>query len=1094
MIHYLGKKVEIEIDPFIKTSWNKAKKWRYGYNEQINVIIISKDGTLGDVYNVNGINIGLPEVPNKKEIINHEKFPKDQKWKREELPQGLNEKTQNEPRFEQYIDLQFKRRFEGVWIYIKGQPVYIPGTYWFGIQWVRDEVDYPDFRNIQNELMIFWEACKADQRCYGMQYVKNRRIGASFLSIVELLESGSINEDKLLGIVSKSGGDSQKLFNRLVKGFKRLPCFFKPLQDGTNTPKKELVFDVPTKRKGKNDVESEEGLSTIIYWVNTTINAMDGDAIFRSVLDECFGEGTKILMHDMSFKNIEDIKANDVVLVEGGKKVRVAKTMNGVDEMFLVKQPYSKDYIVSSKHKLYLEQRCKVDGIKDDGVKTMTPEEFINLKKYRKRTTFGVRSNGIELPYSEVKIEPYILGLWLGDGLNDSSTILVNIEKDAEIANYIKKYVEDNNFSLSIKNTKSEVCKKYSINRPEGNQGRYRKLLENKFRTNLKKYNLLNNKHVPIDYVNNSKDIRLKLLAGLLDSDGYLSKKGGSYTYELALNRIEIFEDVVKIIRSLGFKTGVRIKKSNYNTNNYVVNISGNIQEIPCLLKRRQVPIDYERKYCPNINKISVEPIGKNKYFGIQLEAYNDNDRRLILEDFTISMNCGKYPKDVPFDKYWYVVKTSHSKGIRITGKAMCVSTVNAKSKGGQEYENIWDASDINVRDKNGQTESGLYRIFIAAKYCLEGMFDQYGFTIIEDPEKPIMTDEGIETTIGSITWLQNKADSIKNPEDLNEFYRQFPNEVEDAFRDESGNCAFNTINLAEQLKHNKNVLLDNTTGNEEVERGNFSWVNGIQDTTVQWNPDPLNGRFWIAKKCHPSPEYRNLKEKKTVNGITAWSPLNEHIGCFGVDPYNTSEAADGKGSMGAILLTTKYNTGPFPNNALILEYLDRAPKIELFFEDVLMAMVYFSMPMLCELSNFEFLRMIKNRGYRHFSLNNPYKTYAELIPAEKELGGVPPQNDKIGEQQFYATEAYVFDYMGVAKNDQNRLVGEMGYFPFSRTIQQLQKVDLRKRTKFDAYIGLSLSLIGNQKRIYKAIEQKPIQLSTLFKTFDNSGNVSKSY
>lgn len=741
MIHYLGKKVEIDIDPFVKTSWNKAKKWRYGYNEQINVIIISKDGTLGDVYSVNGINIGLPEVPNKKEIINHEKFPKDQKWKREELPQGLNEKTQNEPRFEQYIDLQFKRRFEGVWIYIKGQPVYIPGTYWFGIQWVRDEVDYPDFRNIQNELMIFWEACKADQRCYGMQYVKNRRIGASFLSIVELLESGSINEDKLLGIVSKSGGDSQKLFNRLVKGFKRLPCFFKPLQDGTNTPKKELVFDVPTKRKGKNDVESEEGLSTIIYWVNTTINAMDGDAIFRSVLDE-----------------------------------------------------------------------------------------------------------------------------------------------------------------------------------------------------------------------------------------------------------------------------------------------------------------------------------------------------------------SGKYPKDVPFDKYWYIVKTSHSKGIRITGKSMVVSTVNAKNKGGQEYENIWDASEISVRDKNGQTESGLYRIFIPAKYCLEGMFDEYGFTIIEDPEKPIMTDEGIMTSIGSITWLQNKADSIKNPEDLNEFYRQFPNEVEDAFRDESGNCAFNTINLAEQLRHNKNVLLDNTTGNEEVERGNFSWVNGIQDTTVQWNPDPLNGRFWIAKKCHPSPEYRNLKEKKTVNGITAWSPVNEHIGCFGVDPYNTSESADGKGSMGAILLTTKYNTGPFPNNALILEYLDRAPKIELFFEDVLMAMVYFSMPMLCELSNYEFLRMIKNRGYRHFSLNNPYKTYAELNPAEKEFGGVPPQNDKIGEQQFYATEAYVFDYMGVAKNDQNRLVGEMGYFPFSRTIEQLQKVDVKKRTKFDAYIGLSLSLIGNQKRIYKAIEQKPIQLSSLFKTFDNTGNVSKSY
>jgi hypothetical protein len=74
--------------------------------------------------------------------------------------------------------------------------------------------------------MIFWEACKTDNRSYGMQYVKNRRIGASFMAIIEC---GTINEDKLLGIVSKTGADSSKIFKRLIKGFRRLPCFFQPL-------------------------------------------------------------------------------------------------------------------------------------------------------------------------------------------------------------------------------------------------------------------------------------------------------------------------------------------------------------------------------------------------------------------------------------------------------------------------------------------------------------------------------------------------------------------------------------------------------------------------------------------------------------------------------------------------------------------------------------------------------------------------------------------------------------------------------------------------------------------------------------------------
>lgn len=411
MVFYLGKKVEV-IDESTRLLKNKNKSWSYGYHEAIDTVVISKNGTLGEVYNIYGINIGLPEPPkDKKEILNSGLISVNQKWKREELPPGLNENNWYESRYEEFVSSQFKKRDEGAFIYLNGKLVYLTGTYWFFVQWLREEAEYPKLRIIQNELMIFWEACKADERSYGMMYGKNRRFGASALGNTEQLEAGTIHENKILGTISKKGNDAKKLFNRLVRAFKRLPPFFKPETDGNSTPKTELVLtEQNRKRKAGETVTEGQGLDTIISWHNTEINAMDGEKIFRSLIDECFAEGTKILMSDLSFKNIEDIVIGDEVIVEGGKKIRVANTFKGTDDMYKVSQPYSKDYIVNSKHRLYLEQRCKVKSIKDDGVKIMTPVEYISLGNYKKRTTFGVRSLGIELPFQEIPTDPYILG------------------------------------------------------------------------------------------------------------------------------------------------------------------------------------------------------------------------------------------------------------------------------------------------------------------------------------------------------------------------------------------------------------------------------------------------------------------------------------------------------------------------------------------------------------------------------------------------------------------------------------------------------------------------------------------------------------
>lgn len=391
--------------------------------------------------------------------------------------------------------------------------------------------------------------------------------------------------------------------------------------------------------------------------------------------------------------------------------------------------------------------------------------------------------------------------------------------------------------------------------------------------------------------------------------------------------------------------------------------------------------------------------------------------------------------------------------------------------KGGAEFQTIFNQSDTEEpRNKNDQTTSGLYGLFIPARYGLEGKYDTYGFSIVDDLKEKVLTDEGIYTKMGSVSYLKNEAEAFKEKNDLegeHEFKRQFAETLKDAFRDESGECSFNLIKIEQQIDYNTDESNHDKNGSNEIERGNFTWKDGIQDTEVIWNPNPL-GRFWLASGCHPPLEFRNQKEMITKNGVTAWSPMAEHIGCAGVDPYDRNSSADGRGSKGAIHIQTKFNTSDLPNNAYILEYLDRAATVELFFEDCLMCLVYFSMPMLAELSNVSFLKMIKERGYRHYSLNNPFKSYKDLSPTEKELGAAPAQDAKIGLQQFYAIESYIENYTGNATNDNERPKGSMGFMPFNRTLTQWKDIDLRTpggRTKFDAYISSSLAALGNQRR-----------------------------
>ena len=288
------------VEPIKKTTitrLNRTKKWKYGYNKEHDIVVISKTGKIGDILEIQGLRIALPMLPvhvHKNEV---------NKWQRIEYPKELSKlknifdwRSYPEEQKEQwydYIDEEFKRREEGFWFMNNKTPTYITGAHYMCLQWSKIDVGAPDYREANRLFYIFWEACKADKRCYGMCYLKNRRSGFSFMSSAETVNLATISSDSRYGILSKSGADAKKMFtDKVVPISVNYPFFFKQIQDGMDRPKSELAYRVPASKFTRKKIVANEkqedlvGLDTTIDWKNTGDNSYDGEKLALLVHDE----------------------------------------------------------------------------------------------------------------------------------------------------------------------------------------------------------------------------------------------------------------------------------------------------------------------------------------------------------------------------------------------------------------------------------------------------------------------------------------------------------------------------------------------------------------------------------------------------------------------------------------------------------------------------------------------------------------------------------------------------------------------------------------------------------------------------------------
>ena len=453
-----------------------------------------------------------------------------------------------------------------------------------------------------------------------------------------------------------------------------------------------------------------------------------------------------------------------------------------------------------------------------------------------------------------------------------------------------------------------------------------------------------------------------------------------------------------------------------------------------------------------------------------------DGEKLLLL----VHDESGKWIKPNNILNNWRVTKTCLRLGSKIIGKCLMGSTSNALSKGGENFKKLYEDSNPKDRNANGQTKSGMYSLFIPMEWNMEGFIDLYGMPVFYKPTKPILGVDRESIKNGAIDYWEAEVESLKKDADaLNEFYRQFPRTESHAFRDESKSSLFNLTKIYQQIDYNDSLIMEH-----HVTRGRFYWKDGVKDGEVVWTPDS-RGRFkvsWTPKKGLNNNVF--LK-----NGV--YYPGNEHIGALGCDSYDISGTVGGRGSNGALHGLTKFNMDDAPSNEFFLEYVARPQTAEIFFEEVLMACIFYGMPILVENNKPRLLYHFKNRGYRGMCMNRPDKHYNKLSKTERELGGIPNTSEDVKQSHAAAIESYIEKHVGIDLEATYRDPDEMGSMYFARTLEDWAKFDINNRTKFDASISSGLAIMANQKGVYLP-EQKQSKISLNFARYNNKGSLSE--
>ncbi|UPL51211.1 replicative DNA helicase [Hymenobacter sublimis] len=348
----------------------------------------------------------------------------------------------------------------------------------------------------------------------------------------------------------------------------------------------------------------------------------------RPGMGKCLGKGTKVLMFDGTLRNVEDVRAGELLMGDDSTPRRVLSIARGREQMYWVRQNKGENYRVNESHILSLK-RSRTEGPHRHGdVLNITVKEWLT-KSEKFRSNYKGYKVAVEFAAQPVPVDPYFLGLWLGDGSSHNCRIT---GQDAEIIEYLHEYAAELDMQVTVGVVENR-CNSYGITR--GRQGG--SLAQYSLQDELRQLGVLGDKHIPQAYLSNSTESRLRLLAGLIDSDGHLDPVSNGY--EITQKNHRLARQIKFLADSLGFRTSLKKKRAaisarGYESEVYRVRIYGDINRVPVRVARKQAQ-PWASKVDWRLTGISVEADGEDDYYGFSI----DGNRLFLLQDMTVTHN-----------------------------------------------------------------------------------------------------------------------------------------------------------------------------------------------------------------------------------------------------------------------------------------------------------------------------------------------------------------------------------------------------------------------------------------------------------------------
>lgn len=348
--------------------------------------------------------------------------------------------------------------------------------------------------------------------------------------------------------------------------------------------------------------------------------------------DFCFGAGTPIRMADGSVIPVEELKPDDYVMGPDSIPRKVLRTTTGIDELYIVYQTNGDSYIVNSQHPIWVRRnknglRKEWDGIRYpecDSIFSITAPELLNKSRKFRECFSGFKAEPIELESKPYYLDPYFLGLWLGAGDSDCCRVTT---ADVEIEEFLHEYAARCGLKITESTWERTEAKRIALSSGQHRAG------SNPVWAEMKKLELPQNKHIPALYSNNHSNVRLAVLAGLLDSDG--SWTGNRYS--ITLTKKILAYDTKWLADSLGFRTRIRPLTNGWYAEGgaWCVTIGGDTWRIPCRVARKKsMPRNLGRSR--TTSTLRVESVGPGEYYGFE----TDGDHLFLLADGTVAHNC----------------------------------------------------------------------------------------------------------------------------------------------------------------------------------------------------------------------------------------------------------------------------------------------------------------------------------------------------------------------------------------------------------------------------------------------------------------------